>query len=77
MNDDGKEKVYSIDMPRQAVNAGVVVVRPGAEDRRLVEALLSSNARSIPGSSARWTRTTSLGYAGIPVNLNGSCPTSS
>ena len=28
VNDDGKEKIYSLDITKQAVNAGVVVVKP-------------------------------------------------
>ena len=28
VNDDGREKIYSLEIPRQAVNAGVVVTRP-------------------------------------------------
>ena len=34
VNEDGRETVYSLDIPRQAVNAGVVVVRPDAQDQR-------------------------------------------
>ena len=35
VNDDGKEKIYSLDITKQAVNAGVVVVQAGAEARRV------------------------------------------
>ena len=35
VNDDGKEKIYSLDITKQAVNAGVVVVTARAEARRV------------------------------------------
>ena len=34
VNEDGKETVYSLDLPKQVVNAGVVVVRPADLGRR-------------------------------------------
>ncbi len=35
VDDDGSEKVYTLDIPRQAVNAGVVVTRPPHEDQHV------------------------------------------
>ena len=34
VNDDGKEKIYSLNITKQAVNAGVVVVTPETEAAR-------------------------------------------
>ena len=34
VNDDGKEKIYSLDITKQAVNAGVVVVGPETKPTR-------------------------------------------
>ena len=69
VNDDGREKVYSLDIPRQAVNAGVVVARPGDEDQRVDPSLLSSNAPIHPWFLGSLDENDVLGYAGIPVNV--------
>ena len=74
MNDDGKEKVYSLDIARQAVNAGVVVVRPAPKLDASITALLSSNQPIHPWFMGSLDENDVLGYAGIPVNVNGSLP---
>ncbi len=74
VNDDGREKIYAIDIPRQAVNAGVVVVRPVPRLTAPIEALLSSNAPIHPWFLGSLDENDVLGYAGIPVNVNGQMP---
>jgi subtilisin family serine protease len=74
VNDDGREKVYSLDLPQQAVNAGVVVVRPAVKVNAPIRALLSSNAPIHPWFLGSLDENDVLGYAGIPVNANGSMP---
>ncbi len=72
--DDGKEKVYALDLPRQAVNAGVVVVRPRPKLDANITALLSSNQPIHPWFLNSLDENDVTGYAGIPVNVNGSMP---
>ena len=74
VNDDGKEKIYSLDITRQAVNAGVVVVRPAPKLNASITALLSSNQPIHPWFMGSLDENDVLGYAGIPVNVNGSLP---
>jgi hypothetical protein len=74
VNDDGKEKVYSLDIAKQAVNAGVVVVRPTTKLNASITALLSSNQPIHPWFLGSLDENDVLGYAGIPVNVNGSLP---
>jgi subtilisin family serine protease len=74
VNDDGKEKVYSLDIAKQAVNAGVVVVRPATKLNASITALLSSNQPIHPWFLGSLDENDVLGYAGIPVNVNGSLP---
>ena len=74
VSDDGRETVYSLDLPRQAVNAGVVVVRPSLRIDAPVRSLLSSNAPIHPWFLGSLDENDVLGYAGIPVNANGSMP---
>jgi minor extracellular serine protease Vpr len=74
VNEDGREKVYSLDIPRQAVNAGVVVVRPEIKINASIKALLSSNAPIHPWFLNSLDENDVTGYAGIPVNSNGSMP---
>ena len=74
VNDDGKEKVYSLDIPKQAVNAGVVVVRPATSLNASITARLSSNQPIHPWFLGSLDENDVLGYAGIPVNVNGSLP---
>ena len=74
VNDDGKEKLYSLDIQRQAVNAGVVVVRPRPKLNASITALLSSNQPIHPWFMGSLDENNVLGYAGIPVNLNGQLP---
>ena len=49
VNDDGREKIYSLEIPRQAVNAGVVVTRPVPKLNASITALLRSNPPTPPG----------------------------
>jgi subtilisin family serine protease len=72
--DDGKEKVYALDLPKQAVNAGVVVVRPAPKLGANITALLSSNQPIHPWFLNSLDENDVTGYAGIPVNVNGSMP---
>ena len=74
VNDDGREKIYALDIARQAVNAGVVVVRPVPKLNTSIEALLSSNAPIHPWFLGSLDENDVLGYAGIPVNVNGLMP---
>ncbi len=74
VNEDGKEKVYSLDIPRQAVNAGVVVVKPEIKVNASIVSLFSSNAPIHPWFLGSLDENDVLGYAGIPINSNGSMP---
>ncbi len=74
VSDDGKEKVYALDLPKQAVNAGVVVVRPKPKLDANITALLSSNQPIHPWFLNSLDENDVTGYAGIPVNVNGSMP---
>jgi minor extracellular serine protease Vpr len=74
VNDDGKEKIYSLDIAKQAVNAGVVVVSPAPKLNVSVSALLSSNQPIHPWFLGSLDENDVLGYAGIPVNVNSSLP---
>ncbi len=74
VNDDGREKIYSLEIPRQAVNAGVVVTRPVPKLDASITALLSSNQPIHPWFMGSLDENDVLGYAGIPVNVNGQLP---
>jgi subtilisin family serine protease len=74
VNDDGKEKVYSLDITKQAVNAGVVVVQPAPRLNAPITAMFSSNQPIHPWFLGSLDENDVLGYAGIPVNVNGSLP---
>ena len=74
VNDDGKEKVYSLDIAKQAVNAGVVVVRPAPRLNASIATLLSSNQPIHPWFLGSLDENDVLGYGGIPVNVNGQMP---
>jgi minor extracellular serine protease Vpr len=74
VNDDGREKIYSLDVQRQAVNAGVVVTRPAPRLDASITALLSSNQPIHPWFLGSLDENDVLGYAGIPVNVNGQLP---
>jgi hypothetical protein len=74
VNDDGKEKIYSLDITKQAVNAGVVVVRPAPKLNASIVALLSSNQPIHPWFLGSLDENDVLGYAGIPVNVNSTLP---
>ncbi|MCI0632506.1 MAG: S8 family serine peptidase [Actinobacteria bacterium] len=74
VNDDGKEKIYTLDIARQAVNAGVVVTRPAPKLDASITALLSSNQPIHPWFLGSLDENDVLGYAGIPVNVNGQLP---
>jgi minor extracellular serine protease Vpr len=74
VNDDGKEKIYSLTITKQAVNAGVVVVKPAPNLNAPITALLSSNQPIHPWFMGSLDENDVLGYAGIPVNVNGELP---
>jgi minor extracellular serine protease Vpr len=74
VNDDGKEKIYSLTITKQAVNAGVVVVKPRPGLDAPITARLSSNQPIHPWFMGSLDENDVLGYAGIPVNVNGQLP---
>ena len=74
VNDDGKETIYSLDIGKQAVNAGVVVVKPEPKLNASIVALLSSNQPIHPWFLGSLDENDVLGYAGIPVNVNSELP---
>ncbi|MBA3562139.1 MAG: S8 family serine peptidase [Actinobacteria bacterium] len=74
VNDDGKETVYTLDIAKQAVNAGVVVERPALRLDASITALLSSNAPIHPWFLSSLDENDVQGYSGIPVNSNGLMP---
>jgi subtilisin family serine protease len=74
VNEDGRETVYSLDIPRQAANAGVVITRPEIKINASIRALLSSNAPIHPWFLNSLDENDVTGYAGIPVNSNGTMP---
>jgi subtilisin family serine protease len=74
VNDDGREKVYSLDIPQQAVNAGVVVERPAIKLGAGIVSLFSSNQPIHPWFLNSLDENDVTGYAGIPVNSNGLMP---
>jgi subtilisin family serine protease len=74
VNDDGNEKIYSLTITKQAVNAGVVVVKPAPELDASITARFSSNQPIHPWFMGSLDENDVLGYAGIPVNVNGSLP---
>jgi subtilisin family serine protease len=74
VNEVGRETVYSLDIPQQAVNAGVVVTRPSLRVDAPIRALLSSNAPIHPWFLGSLDENDVLGYAAIPVNTNGNMP---
>ena len=74
VNDDGKEKIYSLTITKQAVNAGVVVVKPRPSLDAPITARLSSNQPIHPWFMGSLDENDVLGYAGIPVNVNGQLP---
>ena len=74
VNDVGAEKVYSIDIPAGAVNAGAVIVQPALDIRAPVEKLITSNAPVHPWFLGSLDENDVLGYAGIPANANSLMP---
>jgi hypothetical protein len=71
VNEDGNEKVYSLDIPQQAVNAGVVVTNPATRVNAPALALFSTMAPRHPWFLSSLDENDVAGYAGIPVNSNG------
>ncbi|HXF97780.1 MAG TPA: S8 family serine peptidase [Gaiellaceae bacterium] len=74
VDDDGKEKVYVLDLPRQVVNAGVVVERPRLNVAASIRELLGSNQPIHPWFLGSLDENNVLGYAGIPINVNSLLP---
>ena len=74
VNDDGREKVYTLDIARQAVNAGVVIDRPQLKLDAPITSILSSNAPIHPWFLSSLDENDVQGYSGIPVNSNGLMP---
>ncbi len=74
VNEDGKEKVYSLDITKQAVNAGVVVTRPTPKLNGPVTSLFDANQPIHPWFMGSLDENNVLGYAGIPINANSTLP---
>jgi minor extracellular serine protease Vpr len=74
VNDVGAEKVYSIDIPQGAVNAGAVITSPALRVGAPVEELLGSGARPHPWFLGSLDENDALGYAGMPSNANSLMP---
>ena len=74
VDDIGAEKVYSLDLPANTVNAGVVITKPAVNPNASIQELLSSNARVHPWFLGSLDENDVLGYAGIPANANGLMP---
>jgi minor extracellular serine protease Vpr len=74
VQDDGKEKVYSIDLPQGVVNAGAVIASPSLRVGANVEALLGSGAPAHPWFLGSLDENDVLGYAGMPSNANSLMP---
>ena len=74
VNDVGSEKVYSIDIPQGAVNAGAVITSPSLRVGAPVEELLGSGARPHPWFLGSLDENDALGYAGMPSNANSLMP---
>lgn len=69
LDENGKEKVYSIDIAKTATNVGVAVVDPAPDLGSRIETLL--NAPIHPWFLGSLDENDVQGYAGTPVNANG------
>ena len=69
LEEDGKEKVYYIDIDKTATNVGVAVVDPAPNLGARIETLL--NAPIHPWFLGSLDENNVQGYAGTPVNVNG------
>ena len=69
VDETGREKVYSIDVPKTAVNVGVGIVSPAPDLGSRIETLL--NAPIHPWFLGSLDENDVQGYAGTPVNANG------
>ncbi|MER3409530.1 MAG: hypothetical protein C4306_05375 [Thermoleophilia bacterium] len=74
LNEDGKEQVYAIDLPRRVVNVGVVVDQPPLDVRASVRALLNANVPVRPWFLAAKDENEVMGLGGTPVNANSLMP---
>ena len=74
VNDTGAEKVYSMDIPAGAVNAGAVITSPAVKINAPSESLLSSPAVIHPWFLGSLDENDVLGYAGMPANANELMP---
>lgn len=74
LDEDGREQVYAIDLPRRAVNVGVAVEEPPLDVRASVRALLNTNAPIHPWFLGSLNENDVQGYAGTPVNVNALMP---
>ncbi len=74
VNDDGREKVYYLDIPAQAVNAGVVITSPATNVAAPILSKFSTMAPIHPWFLSSLDENDVAGYAGIPVNSNGHMP---
>ena len=77
VNDDGKEKIYSLDIKKQAVNAGVVVVRPETKLDASFTALLQlepADSSVVHGLSRRERRARLRGNPGERERLAARLP---
>jgi hypothetical protein len=74
VHDDGREKVYYLDIPSQAVNAGVVITSPATKVDASIRTKFSTMAPIHPWFLSSLDENDVSGYAGIPVNSNGLMP---
>jgi hypothetical protein len=72
--EEGKEKVYAVDVKQRVVNFGVVVISPRANVGAPIESLLDTNAPIRPRLLGSLDENDVLGYAGSPVNGNSLMP---
>ena len=74
VQDTGSEKVYSMDIPTGAVNAGAAVTSPGPKINASSDSLLSSPGVIHPWLLGSLDENDVLGYAGMPANANELMP---
>jgi hypothetical protein len=72
LDEDGAEQVYFIDVDRRVANVGAVVVDPPLEIGAPLERLLAAPVH--PWFLGSLDENDVQGYAGTPVNANGSMP---
>jgi hypothetical protein len=72
--EDGKEKVYVIDLAKKTTNFGVAVIDPRPNIAASLESLFYANAPIQPWLLGSLDENDVLGIAGTPVNANSLMP---